>query len=146
MKLSPGFCVISTTIRSESTFVHARDAVDDVAVARDHLACLDDHHVAQLQLGRRNRLGRALVIALIEQPTCDRVRLCPAQRIGLRLTATLGYRLGEVREEHGQPQPHDDQPGEDARVGDRDHRREHRADLDDEHDRVLVEREWVQFA
>ena len=33
---------------------------------------------------------------------------CRAQRIGLRLAAAFGDRFGEVREQHGEPQPQDD--------------------------------------
>ncbi len=66
-----------------------------------------------------------------------------AQRVGLRLAAALGDRLGEVREQHGEPQPRGDEAGEHA-VGrgrrrqllEEQDRREDAADLDDEHHRV----------
>ena len=67
-----------------------------------------------------------------------------AERVGLRLAAALGHRLGEVREEHREPEPERD--GEDERRRrlaladerlDEEHRREDAADLDDEHHRVL---------
>ena len=47
---------------------------------------VDDRAVGQANL--RDRLGARL-----------------AQRVGLRLAAALGDRLGEVREQHGEPQP-----------------------------------------
>ena len=85
MKLSPGFCVILTTMRSDSTVVppvtadavaagladHRRglagdgrlvdrgDAFHDVAVARDDLSRLDDDDVALLQQRRRRPPLRA---------------------------------------------------------------------------------------
>ena len=67
-----------------------------------------------------------------------------AQRVGLRLAAALGHRLGEVREEHGEPEPERDREDEagrrlalaDERLDEEDGR-EDAADLDDEHDRVL---------
>src|ERR1700727_2201137 len=70
MKLSPGFCVILTTMRSDSTvvppvtagfadhwggfardggFVDGGDAFHDIAVARDDLSGLDDDDVALQQ-------------------------------------------------------------------------------------------------
>jgi hypothetical protein len=59
-----------------------------------------------------------------------------AQRVGLRLAAPFGHRFGEVREEHGEPEPQRDLQRE-AEVGaaahqvvrDEQQRREHRADL-----------------
>ena len=82
MKLSPGFWVISTTIRSDKhpratghraavaaalpdhrralagdrALVDAGDAVDDVTVAGNHVAGLADHPIARPQLRRRDRL------------------------------------------------------------------------------------------
>ena len=38
---------------------------------------------------------------------CVSVRVL-AQRVGLRLAASLGHRLGEVREQHREPEPEDD--------------------------------------
>ncbi len=81
---SPGFVVIFTTIRSDSTvvppvtelrsppasridrrrlagdrrLVDGRDALDDVAVAGDRLARLDDDQVADAQLGAGHLLLR----------------------------------------------------------------------------------------
>ena len=66
-----------------------------------------------------------------------------AQRVGLRLAAAFGHRLGEVREQHREPEPEGDLAGEQRLSGaasqllDEDDRREQAADLDDEHHRVL---------
>ena len=111
----PGSCVISTTMRSESTrvppvtalrsppdsrmtgcrlagdrgLVDRRDALDDGAVAGDHLAGLDHDHVALDELGGR--------LASCRRAAWRRVsRAHRAQRVGLRLAAALGDRLGEV--------------------------------------------------
>ena len=67
----------------------------------------------------------------------DGVLLGLAQRRGLGLAAALGDRLGQVGEQHGQPEPDGDRPGEDRGVEDRRVGGQHRADLDDEHDGVL---------
>ncbi|MPN24744.1 hypothetical protein SDC9_172146 [bioreactor metagenome] len=90
-------------------------------------------------------LGRAVVVDEVG------LRTGPggAQRLGLRLAPALGDRLGDVREQDGQPQPDRDGPGEqraDRRAGgheplhgdlaDRQDRGEGRADPDEEDHRV----------
>ena len=131
----PGSCVISTTIRSreharaagdraavaagladdrrrlagDRRLVDGGDALDHGAVAGDHLAGLDDHDVAALQL--RTRRPRA--------PSASRAVGLGAhrpQRRGLRAAAALGQRLGEVGEHDGQPQPDRDREREPARA------------------------------
>ena len=176
MKLSPGFWVIRTTIRSESTLVppvtarpvaagladdrgglagdrrlvDAGDALDDVAVAGDDLRrprrprCRPGAARRPATVSSRYAPGRAGRPA--GQPAGDGVLLGLAQRRGLGLAAALGDRLGEVGEDHGQPQPDGDQPGEHDRVGDRQHGGEDRADLDDEHHRVAPQRARVELA
>ena len=111
------------------------DALDHLAVGRDDLARLDDHHVPPLELGRGNL---AAVLKARERRRARR-----PQRVRLRLAAALGDRLGEVREQHRQPEPdrdHRDEP-EIARVApeelqEEDDRRDRAAELDDEHHRV----------
>ena len=135
-KLSPGSDVTRTTIRSESTRVPPvtaeRSPPDsrmtgadspviadsstlampsiDVAVGRDQLARGDDDLVAR----RSAALGTSST-ARPAAPVRDRLGACPAERRRLRLAAALGHRLGEVREEHREPQPGRDQACEDAR-------------------------------
>ena len=136
-KVSPGFWVISTTMRSDSTrvppvtalrsppasrmtgadspviaeLVDRRDALDDGAVAGDDVARLAHDDVALAQLGRRHRL-----LAAVDDAARDGVGARLAQRRRLRLAAPLGDRLGEVGEEHGEPQPQRDLEDE-AAVG-----------------------------
>ncbi len=65
---------------------------------------VDEHDVALAERRRRHDLVgavRALAVG-------DRLGLRLAQRVGLRLAAPLGHRLGEVGEEHGQPEPERD--------------------------------------
>ena len=39
------------------------------------------------------------------QPLGERVAAGAAQGVGLRTAAALGHRLGEIRKEHGRPEP-----------------------------------------
>ena len=80
------------------------------------------------------------------QPARHGLLAHPAQRVRLRLAAPLGDRLGEVGEEHREPEPDGDRAREPERRGrrlaveqiaDEDQRGEQAADLDHEHDRVL---------
>ncbi len=140
-KLSPGFTVTLTISQSDSTrraaghraaitaaladhrralardraLVDRRDAFDDLAVAGNDLAGLDEHEVAGAELGRR-LLGclRASRFGFGEHVRGD-VLARLAQGVGLRLATAFGHRLGEVREQHGEPQPHadrGDEPGD----------------------------------
>ena len=74
------------------------------------------------------------------------------QRVGLRLAAPFGHGFGEVGEQHREPQPERDlqleaEAGPSGhRVERESHRRQHAADLDDEHDGILRHRSRVQLA
>src|SRR5437899_3355177 len=126
-KLSPGFELTRTTMRSDSTrvppvtddrsppdsrmtgadfagdgrFVDRGDALDDLAVTGDQLAGVDDAAVAQLEQARRRLLHRA--VGLADEGHGLRPGL--AQRVGLGLAPAVGHRLGEVGEHHPDPHP-----------------------------------------
>ena len=147
--VSPGLAVIRTTMRSESTrvppvtaravaagladdrgrlagdgrLVDAGDALDDLAVAGDDLAGLDDDEVA-VAAARRPGTSSVAAVGATARRAIVSVRVC-AQRVGLGLAAALGHRLGEVGEEDGEPEPDgDQQTANDARrVPDRGERR-----------------------
>ena len=96
-------------LAGDGRLVDAGDALDDLAVAGDHLA------------GRRRRTRRRAAAAgwapRRSRRRGGRGRRCRtglAQRVGLRLAAALGHRLGEVGEEDGEPQPRRDQAGEEV--------------------------------
>src|SRR6184192_948086 len=156
-KDSPGLVVIFTTTRSESTVVppvtadrsppdsrmtgadspvmadsSTVDALDDVAVARDHLPGFDHHEIADPQVDA----GYLLLVAVLGQAPRDGLLLRPAQGFRLCLAAAFGDGLGEVREQHGEPEPDRDQDGEDGRIGDREDGGQQRADPHHEHHRV----------
>ena len=133
--VSPGLAVMRTTISSLSTRVPPvtaeRSPPDSritgadspviadsstvampstiVAVAGDHLAGGDDAQVAELRAAttasrrsiRRRGRTRAVVSARVLRSV-----------VGLGLAAALGHRLGEVGEQHREPQPRGDEPGE----------------------------------
>ena len=165
-KLSPGSCVISTSMRSESTRVPPVTALRsppdsritgadspvtadssteamptiDRAVAGDQLAGLDHHDVAAGELRRRP-------LAAVAKAR-NRVGSHGAQGGRLSLAATLGESLGQVREDDREPQPERHRPREPGSLVAAAERRapEHLLepaergddgpDLDHEHDRV----------
>ena len=161
-KLSPGFAVTRTTIWSESTRVPPVTAersppdsritgadspviadsstlampFDHLAVGRDHLAGGDDDLVA-------DREARELGTSSIEPSGRRRCAIVSARVlrsvVGLGLAPPLGHRLGEVGEQHGEPEPGRDRARR-RRSGSRESTKstvdEDAADLDDEHDRV----------
>ena len=96
-------------LAGDRRLVDGGDALDHGAVAGDQLAGLDDDDVAAGQLGRG--LGAA-----VAQPRGG-LLAHRAQRRRLRLAAALGDRLGEVAEEHGQPQPDRDGEARTSRAG-----------------------------
>ena len=129
--------------------VHGGDALDDVAVAGDQVAGLDQHEIALAQLRCGDQLGgrgaeAGAVVARL-QPLRRRLAPRATQGVGLGFAAALRHRLGEIGEEHREPQPNrhaeDETPvtrqsGVDQRPyelngGD------DAANLDDEHHRVL---------
>ena len=91
-------------LAGDRRLVDRGDPLDHRAVAGDHLARLDHDHVAAAQLGRR-LLGPVAQVR-------DGLGPHRAQRVGLRLAAPLGQRLGEVGEDDGQPEPGGDREGE----------------------------------
>ena len=159
MKLSPGLVVIWTTIRSDSTvvppvtalrsppdsrmtgrglagdgrLVDGGDALDDVAVAGDDLAGLDDDPVADAA-GRVPGTRSSVPSARSRRAIVSRLVARRRRRLGL--AAALGDRLGRVGEQHGRPEPEGDRPAEDAGVLDRQAGGEDRADPHDEDDRA----------
>ena len=81
---------------------------------------------------------------------CVSVRV-PPQRVGLRLAAAFGDRLGEVGEQHREPQPEDDLEREAEicaaghEIAQEDDRGEDGHDLEHEHHRVLHQRPRVEL-
>ena len=136
--VAAGFADDRGGFAGDGRFVHRRRAFDDLAVGGDQLVGVDDEQVALAERFGRHDLDRC-------RPACsllaDGFGAALAQRIGLGLAAALGHRLGEVREEHREPEPQRDLQHEAerlaVRVGEEQlDRRDRRADLGHEHDRV----------
>ena len=88
-----------------------------------------------------------------QPPPGEGLRARAPERRGLRLAASLGHRLREVREQHGEPEPCRDQGGEEvllrARVRDvlqKEDGHDHAPDLDEEHHGVARDVSWVELA
>ena len=164
--VSPGFEVMRTTIWSESTRVPPvtaeRSPPDSRMTGADSPVIADSSTEAMPSMISpspgisspagddalvADRAARADAFVTIvpsgwrTRAIVSRPRL--AQRVGLGLAAAFGHRLGEVGEQHREPQPRRNEADEHA-VGRRrrrqlleeQDRREHAADLDDEHHRV----------
>ena len=165
-KLSPGSCVISTTMRSESTLVPPvtalRSPPDSRMTGADSPVTADSSTEAMPSMtvpspGMNSPASttttsprvssEAGLLGPVAQAR-DRLRAHGAQGRRLGLAATLGERLGEVGEDHGQPQPDRHREGEPGRLvaasqrlaaehlDQPSARGDHGADLDHEHDRV----------
>ena len=159
----PGSCVISTTMRSESTRVPPvtalRSPPDSRITGADSPVIADSSTEAMPSMTVPSPGMTSPASTTTTSPRCssaagtvaavaqarDGVGAHGAQGVGLRLAAALGQRLGEVGEDDGQPQPERDREREPRRLvaaaqrraaEDLDqprHGRDHRADLDHEH-------------
>ena len=96
-------------LAGDGGLVNGGNALDDVAVAGNLLAGAYDHQVAARELGAGNDGEVLLVLNGLDAMGLD-ILLGRTQGIGLSLTAALGKRLGEVREQVGEPQ--DDRDGD----------------------------------
>ena len=121
------------------------------AVAGNNVAGFDEHDVADLEIERRDGHDQAALAGRVDQPLGGSFAAGAAQRVGLRLAASLRHRLREISEQHGEPQPRRDLAGErrGARVGYRVAREQHGHDggddLGDEDHRILGEAAWIEF-
>jgi hypothetical protein len=145
MKVDPcavaaGFADHGRGLAGDRGFIHRRHAFDHLAVGGNVVAGFDQNDVADLEagagyqtkglVGTGQQLGLALGAGF-------------PQRFRLRLAAAFRDRLGEVGEQHGEPQPQDDLEGEGKAVtachqfAQEDHRGQRGHDLDHEHHGVL---------
>ena len=126
--------------------VHGGDALDDVAVTRDHLAGRHHHEVADLQV----RGGDRFLAAIAHQSPRHQVGPGPAEALRLGLPPSFRHRLREVGEQDREPQTERDRRVERDRPAapdvcrepDGDHDRHH---LDDEDHGIAEEGSRVQL-
>ena len=144
--IAAGFANHRRGLAGDSRLVDAGHAFDDLAIAGDELAGLDAHDVAGAQRVRRHGLLQAVADA-----NGVRLGLGLAQRGGLRLAAAFGHRLGEVGEDHREPEPERHLSREQRMAAaahqllDEDDRRQQAAGLDDEHHRVAELDPWIEL-
>ena len=162
---SPGFAVTSTTIWSDRTRVPPVTAersppdsritgADSPVMADSSTVAMpsttspsagievpgrDDDDVTGDELRARHLDDRAVVLTLAR----ERLRTRASQRRRLGLPAPFRHRLGEVGEEHGDPEPGCDHAREDVLLGgrvaevlDEEDRHDDAPDLDEEHHRI----------
>ena len=126
-------------------FVHGGHPFDHRPVAGDDFPGDHDHDILFSQLFRRNRFQRAVLSKPVRHRLCARL----PQGVGLRLAPPLGHGLGEVGEQHGEPEPDGHLKTEAQRLVRRPEEerdgREERPHLGGEHHRVFHQRPRVQL-
>ena len=137
-------------LAGDRRLVDGGDALDDVAVAGDHLAGGDDAQVADLQLRRRHLLDRAVGRGGRGPSVSLRVLRSVAAWALPRPSAIASAKLANSTVNHRNtttsPANTFSLPRRVAEVADEQDRRQHRADLDDEHHRVAGQRARVELA
>ena len=98
-------------LAGDRRLVNRRDALDDLAVRPDQVSRGAHDAVPNLQLAARD--GH---LAAVDQLLDGRLRPHLAQLVGVRLAPALSHRLGEVREEAGEPEPEADLQVEARRI------------------------------
>ena len=142
MNVEPGAAVIRTLMRSDSTVVPpvtaersppaSRMTGADSPVIADSLTeakpsmispslgmmspGFDQHDVADAQVERVDALINVAERLGVDEALGAQVAARLAQEFRLRLAATLRDRLGEIGEQHREPQPESDLPGEQRRA------------------------------
>ena len=101
--------------------------------------------------GELRALGTSIDVAVAARLRARVSRAGPPQRVRLRLAPSLRHGLGEVGEEHGEPEPGRDEPREDVLLGGRAERPSEQdgdddaSDLDEEHHRVARDSRGSSF-
>ena len=119
------------------------DALDDIAVGRDHVTGFADDEVAFDEIG-----GGDFFLAGAGETAGEGQRAGSLESIGLRLAATFGDGFGEVREQDGEEQPQGDLQDVSKRLGRGEEllKRQGGADEGDEHHRVFQLGARIEFA
>ena len=129
-------------LAGDRRLVDGRDALDDVAVARDRLARLDDHEVAD-RSARCRRPAFSTPSTSLRATVSFLVRRSDSAWALPRPSATASARLANSTVNHSQTAM---RTANTLGVGDRRDRDEHRAHPHDEHDGVAQLRAGVELA
>ena len=106
--VAAGFADHRRRFAGDGALVHRGHAFDHFAVGGNGVAGLDQHDVALGSSSLGIGTPRVRIVPRFAAASWRTTRFLAAQRRGLRLAAALGQRLGEVGEQHGEPQPHRD--------------------------------------
>jgi hypothetical protein len=107
----------------------------------DQISCFHQDHLSEPKLSGR---GRHHEVLAIHNELGFGLLAGLAERCRLRLAASFGYGLGEIREQYGEPEPQDDLkrepkicPAAGRQIADEENRAERGDDFNHEHDGVL---------
>ncbi len=145
--VAAGFANDRSAFAGDDRFVNGGDAFDDFAVAGNEIAGFGDDDIAGAELGS----GDQFHLAVAADALGHGIGFGFAQGIGLRFAAGFGHGFGEVGEQNGEPEPEGDLDLEadigavGEQIAKQEESGESRADFDDEHDRILEQRDRVQL-
>ncbi len=139
-------------LAGDRRFIDGGDALEDLAVAGNDLARFDQDDIAEAKIERVHPFDAAAKVCGIDIALGARVAAGAAQSVGLRLAAPFGDGLGEIGEQHREPQPGGDLAREQSRpvvgheVANEEQGHHQRHHFGDEDDRVLRQRPRVELA
>ena len=139
-------------LAGDRRFIDGGDALEDLAVAGNDLARFDQHDIAEAKIERVHPFDDAAEIRRIDIALGAGVAAGAAQSVGLRLAAPFGDGLGEIGEQHREPQPGGDLAREQSgpvvghEIADEEQGHHQRHHFGDEDDRVLRQRPRVELA
>ena len=148
--VAAGFADDGRRFAGDGGFVDRSHALDHLAVGRNDVAGFDEYDVVDFEFGRGDE-AVALCIAVAAYQLGFRLGPLPPQRLGLSLAAAFGDRLGEIGEQHCEPQPEDDLKfkadifAADREVADQDHCGERGDDFEHKHHRILHQRPRIEL-
>src|SRR5262249_50989605 len=120
---------------------------DDFAVSRNEIPRFDEHDIPRAEL----RCCHHFELAIGQNLMGHRIRLRFAQVVRLSLAACFGHRLGEIREQHREPEPQRDLNAEQKptcpgdRILDHEYSRKRCSYFDNEHHGILGYNSWVEL-
>ena len=113
-EVAAGFAHHRRAFAGDRALVDRRDALDDLAVGRRSISPASTRTMSPLRRRARRARSSSAALHAAARPSfvAPDVAARRAQRGGLRLAAPFGERLGEVREQHREPEPGGDREDE----------------------------------